>query len=143
MFDKTFPRTGNPAADKWVSDARGYCQTIANRCRVCLAHRCRECYSLQARMLVQRHEALCRGMTWEDELEKDKQAVVAQIRKNGRMRGDSVNVPGLRGPAKTKFLAALCAEGRLQLERKITGESGHYSLYYSIPPTNTQQQKNG
>ena len=143
MFEKTFPTTGIPAADKWVSDARGYCQTVANRCRVCVVHRCRECYSLQARLLVSRHEALCIGSTWEDELAKEQREVIEQIRRNGvPVRGDAVRVPGLSGPHKTKFLAALCAEGRLKVERRITGKSGHYSLYYSVPTNNTTQKEN-
>ena len=137
-----FPPTGIDAADAWIRDARGYVGIVANRCKVCVNRsRCRDCFSLQARLLTERHDAICRGGTFEDELDRMKKAVLAQFYNTGKttIRGDELEVPGLRSMRKARFLSAMCAEGLLVLERRTTGASSHRSIYYSIPQ---QQQTN-
>jgi hypothetical protein len=144
-----FPTTGIDAADAWVRDARGYIGIVANRCKVCVNRsRCRDCFSLQARLLTERHDAICRGDTFEDELDRMKKAVLAQFCDTGKttIRGDELEVPGLRSAHKARFLSAMCAEGLLVLERRTSGASNHRSIYYSIPQHNnneTKQRNNG
>lgn len=143
---KKFPPTGIDAADAWIRDAKGYIGIVANRCKVCVNRgRCRDCFSLQARLLTERHDAICRGGTFEDELDRMKKAVLAQFYDTGKttIRGDELEVPGLRSAHKARFLSAMCAEGLLVLERRTSGASNHRSIYYSIPqPTTTKTQRN-
>lgn len=130
-----FPTTGNNAADAWIRDARGYIGIVANRCRNCLQRsRCRDCYSLEANKLVSRHDSIRFGKTFEMEVEEQQRLVVAQVRAAGSaVRGDVLKVGDLKGAHKTRFLMSMCAEGLLVKEVRITGASGHHSLYYSLP----------
>jgi hypothetical protein len=142
-----FPTTGHEAADAWIRDARGYIGIVATRCKNCHSRgHCRECLSLEARLLVQRHDDIRFGGSFESELDKMRKSVLSQFKGKTTIRGDMLEVPGLRNLHKTKFLASMASDGLLLIERKITGSSGHYSLYYSIPTTktyNTQHSNNG
>lgn len=131
-----FPTTGNVKADEWIRDARNYIHIVAGRCCTCLQKskwRCRECLSLEANLLISRHDAIRYGSTFESELDRTRRAVLDQFLRRHTIRGDMLEVPGLRNLHKTKFLGAMASDGLLVIERRVTGKSGHYSLYYSLP----------
>ncbi len=137
-----FPTTGHEAADAWIRDARGYIGIVANRCKNCHSRgHCRECLSLEANLLVSRHDAIRYGGSFESELDKMRRSVLGQFKSKTTIRGDMLEVPGLRNLHKTKFLAAMASDGLLLIERRVTGSSGHYSLYYSLPHTSRNNAK--
>lgn len=133
-----FPTTGHEAADAWVRDARGYIGIVASLCKTCLQKwKCRDCYALEANRLVARHDSIRFGKTFEMEVEEQQRLVITQIRAAGSaVRGDVLKVGDLKGAHKTRFLMSMCAEGLIVKETRITGASGHHSLYYSLPKKN-------
>lgn len=146
-----FPTTGHEAADAWIRDARGYVGIVANRCKNCHSKgHCRECLSLQARLLVKRHDDIrfttgrsAMNMVELSDDSWEEREVIDQLKEKRRRRGDDIQITGMSGRVKADFLRDMERRGLIRSELVVTGRSSHVSRYYYINTTKNQKKPNG